>query len=81
MVKLAAGQKNSGYHVRVVDRVFAILEELADGSARFGDVALAEKLGLHKSTVHRLLAVMQQNGLSSASRAARSTGWAGGFLS
>jgi len=62
MVKLAAGEKNAGYHVRVVDRVFAILEELADGSARFGDVALAEKLGLHKSTVHRLLAVMQQNG-------------------
>ena len=62
MVKPAAGEKNAGYHVRVVDRVFAILEELADGSARFGDVALAEKLGLHKSTVHRLLAVMQRNG-------------------
>ena len=62
MVKLAAGQKKPDYHVRVVDRVFAILEELADGSAKFGDVALAERLGLHKSTVHRLLAVMQHNG-------------------
>jgi DNA-binding IclR family transcriptional regulator len=62
MVKLAAGQKKPGYHVRVVDRVFAILEELADGSAKFGDVALAERLGLHKSTVHRLLAVMQHHG-------------------
>ena len=44
-MKLAAGAKKPGYHVRVVDRVFAILEELADGSAKFGDVALAEKLG------------------------------------
>jgi DNA-binding IclR family transcriptional regulator len=61
-VKPAAGQKKPDYHVRVVDRVFAILEELADGSAKFGDVALAERLGLHKSTVHRLLAVMQHNG-------------------
>ena len=61
-MKLAAGEKKPGYHVRVVDRVFAILEELADGSAKFGDVALAERLGLHKSTVHRLLAVMQHNG-------------------
>src|ERR1019366_5548617 len=49
MVKLAAGPKKPDYHVRVVDRVFAILEELADGSAKFGDVALAERLGLHKS--------------------------------
>ena len=61
-MKLATNGKNPDYHVRVVDRVFAILEELADGSAKFGDVALAEKLGLHKSTVHRLLAVMQHNG-------------------
>jgi DNA-binding IclR family transcriptional regulator len=62
MVKLAASAKKPDYHVRVVDRVFAILGELGDGSARFGDVALAEKLGLHKSTVHRLLAVLQHNG-------------------
>jgi DNA-binding IclR family transcriptional regulator len=62
MVKLAAGEKKPDYHVRVVDRALAILEELGDGSARFGDVALAERLGLHKSTVHRLLAVLQQNG-------------------
>jgi DNA-binding IclR family transcriptional regulator len=61
-VKLAANEKKTDYHVRVVDRVFAILEELADGTAQFGDVALADRLGLHKSTVHRLLAVMQQNG-------------------
>jgi DNA-binding IclR family transcriptional regulator len=48
--------------VRVVDRALAILEELADGSTSLGDVALAEKLGLHKSTVHRLVAVLQRKG-------------------
>lgn len=63
VVKPAASEKKQDYHVRVVDRVVAILAELADGSTKFGDVALAEKLGLHKSTVHRLLAVLQRNGL------------------
>ena len=48
--------------MRAVERVLAILVELGDGSAKFGDVALAEKLGLHKSTVHRLLAVLQRAG-------------------
>ncbi|MGP8243957.1 MAG: IclR family transcriptional regulator [Bryobacteraceae bacterium] len=61
-MKPVAIEKNPDYHVRVVDRALAILEELADGSVRFGDVALAERLGLHKSTVHRLLAVLQRNG-------------------
>jgi DNA-binding IclR family transcriptional regulator len=61
-VKPATREKTPDYHVRVIDRIAAILEELADGSANLGDVALAEKLGLHKSTVHRLLAVLQHNG-------------------
>jgi hypothetical protein len=46
-VKLAAGQKKPDYHVRVAAWVFAILEELADGSAKFGDVALAEPVPVH----------------------------------
>jgi DNA-binding IclR family transcriptional regulator len=57
-----AREEKGNYNVRVVDRVVAILEELADGAGKFGDVALAEKLGLHKSTVHRLLAALQRNG-------------------
>ena len=61
-MKPVKGEKKPNYQVRAVDRVVAILDELADGSGEFGDVALAEKLGLHKSTVHRLLAVLQRNG-------------------
>ncbi len=61
-MKLSVREKTPDYHVRVVDRVIGILEELADESAKWGNVALAEKLGLHKSTVHRLLAVLQRNG-------------------
>lgn len=41
--------------IQSADRIFAILEALADqGSMRIID--LSEQLGLHKSTVHRLLA-------------------------
>ncbi len=61
-MKPARGEGKPGYHVRVVDRALAILNELAQGSTKLGDVALSEKLRLHKSTVHRLLAVLRQNG-------------------
>lgn len=61
-MKPATCEKKPDYQVRVIDRVIAILGELADASGSFGDVALADKLGLHKSTVHRLLAVLQRNG-------------------
>lgn len=50
------------YHVRVLDRAIAILGVLANGSENLGDVDLSEKLHLHKSTVHRLLAVLDRNG-------------------
>src|ERR1039457_3431627 len=62
IVKPAIDERKPDYHVRVVDRALAILEELAGGAGKLGDVALAEKLGLHKSTVHRLVAVLQRNG-------------------
>lgn len=46
---------NSTNPIQSADRIFAILEALADqGSMRIID--LSEQLGLHKSTVHRLLA-------------------------
>jgi len=46
------------YHVRAADHVIAILDELGAGPAETGGLDLSEKLGLHKSTVHRLLAVL-----------------------
>lgn len=46
---------NTTNPIQSADRIFAILEALADhGSMRIID--LSEQLGLHKSTVHRLLA-------------------------
>ena len=50
------------YHVRVLDRAIAILGVLANRSEDLGDVELSEQLHLHKSTVHRLLAVLDRNG-------------------
>lgn len=50
------------YHVRVLDRVIAILSELANRSDGLRVVDLAEAVSLHKSTVHRLLAVLDKNG-------------------
>jgi DNA-binding IclR family transcriptional regulator len=50
------------YSVRVIDRAIGILDELSTGPMEMGDVELAEKLGLHKSTVHRLLAVLNRSG-------------------
>ena len=35
---------------------------VANGSGDLGDVKLSEKLHVHKSTVHRLLAVLYPNG-------------------
>lgn len=51
------------YHVQVIDRAVAILGELAVTDRELSGMELAEKLGLHKSTVHRLLAVLTANGL------------------
>ena len=48
-------ETNTNNPIQSADRIFAILEALADhGSMRIID--LSELLGLHKSTVHRLLA-------------------------
>ncbi len=48
-------ENNSSNPIQSADRIFAIMEALAEhGSMRIID--LSEQLGLHKSTVHRLLA-------------------------
>jgi IclR family KDG regulon transcriptional repressor len=55
--------KSSPYRVQVLDRALAALEVLA---ARQGDCSLVElckALKLHKSTVHRLMMVMEQHRL------------------
>lgn len=51
------------YHVQVIDRVVALLGEMASSDRELSGNELAGKLGLHKSTVHRLLAVLMANGM------------------
>jgi len=50
------------YHVQVLDRALAILDVLSGQEAELGAGVVAERLKLHKSTVHRLLAVLEQHG-------------------
>jgi DNA-binding IclR family transcriptional regulator len=51
--------RQGAYRVQVLDRALAIIDALAEGS----DVAPSEigsRLRLHKSTIHRLLAVLER---------------------
>ena len=45
----------NGYHIRLLDRVVAILDSFRNEKSQLGVTELGKKLGLHKSTVHRLL--------------------------
>jgi len=49
------------YHIQVLDRTVLLLDTLAEAE---GDLALSEltdRLGLHRSTVHRLLMAKDGN--------------------
>jgi len=50
--------KSAGRYVQAVDRALAILETLAESERPMGLVELSTRVGLHVSTVHRLLATM-----------------------
>jgi DNA-binding IclR family transcriptional regulator len=47
------------YRVQVLDRSFRILEALADAPDELSPAELAVRLHLHKSTIHRLLVVLE----------------------
>lgn len=49
------------YRVQVLDRVFSLLDALAAERRELGGMEIAQRIGLHKSTVHRLLAVLENN--------------------
>ncbi|BCV23761.1 MAG TPA: IclR family transcriptional regulator [Firmicutes bacterium] len=51
-----------GYNVRAVERAMELLSALAGGDPALGVTELAERLGLHKSTVHRLLVTLEGGG-------------------
>ena len=50
------------YRVQVLDRAVAILQLLADTPHELGAAEIAERLALHKSTIHRLLMVLEHHG-------------------
>jgi DNA-binding IclR family transcriptional regulator len=54
---------SSPYRVQVLDRALAVLEVLANSSSECGLAELCTALSLHKSTVHRLMMVLQQHRL------------------
>jgi DNA-binding IclR family transcriptional regulator len=58
-----SGRIDSGpaYRVQVLDRAFAILDTLAS-TGPLAPSEISTRLKLHKSTVHRLLSVLEQNG-------------------
>lgn len=49
------------YRVRAVDRALSLLSVLHEHGPRLGLAELSQALALHKSTVHRLLVVLERN--------------------
>ena len=48
------------YRVQVLDRAFDVLDTLAENGGEMAAAELASRLSLNKSTVHRLLSVLQE---------------------
>lgn len=53
---------DSLYRVQVLDRAAGILQALADAPSALAPGEIAQRLSLHKSTIHRLLAALEQLG-------------------
>lgn len=60
-MKSAEAIRKQDYRVQVLDRAFRILDELADGSSELAGAEISDRLDLHRSTTHRLLAVLEKN--------------------
>jgi DNA-binding IclR family transcriptional regulator len=56
------GQGGNGiYKLQALDRAFAVLDLLSASATSLGLAEIAQALGLHKSTAHRFLMVLQQH--------------------
>jgi len=58
--KKSGRKKRSPYRVQVLDRTLGILETLSSHGPELTLVEVSDYLGLHKSTVHHLLMVLEQ---------------------
>lgn len=54
-------KKASAYRVQVLDRAFSILDVLSENGPELKVSEISERLQLHKSTVHRLLMVLERH--------------------
>jgi DNA-binding IclR family transcriptional regulator len=61
--RFAAEITDSPYQVQVLDRALGILDVLSSEGQELGPAELSEHLDLHKSTVHRLLMVLERHRL------------------
>lgn len=61
MAILASSSSPSLYRVQVMDRAFQILDVLAVAKGEMGATEIAGQLKLHKSTVHRLLVILDRH--------------------
>ncbi len=52
----------TAYRVQVLDRALAILDVLAEAERELGPAELGRRLSLHKTTIHRLLRVLERHG-------------------
>ena len=57
----AVREGSSVYKLQALDRAFAVLDLLAGSNAALGLAEIAEALGLHKSTAHRFLMVLERH--------------------
>src|SRR5262245_32279445 len=62
-IKPVADLNDSPYQVQVLDRALGILDSLSKEGPELGPAELSERLDLHKSTVHRLLMVLERHRL------------------
>jgi IclR family KDG regulon transcriptional repressor len=57
-----ARRRSAGNGIRAVERAAAILKAFSPTTPSLGVTELARRLGLHKSTIHRLLATLEHEG-------------------
>ncbi|MGH2509074.1 MAG: IclR family transcriptional regulator [Ktedonobacteraceae bacterium] len=59
MIRSGNSTHSQVYRVQVLDRVFHILDILAESDSGVGLIELVDRLGVHKSTTHRLVMVLE----------------------